>query len=201
MRRKTFLSIDMDFFNLDGTAMAMDFLDKVLRLKVPTKAVMNHQQMLSMVNKSGANYLLNVDAHSDLVPFTTRSFECGSWVTFVKWADIGTYHWWGRNNSGDCTGGYFPIFSRRGVSSKPKAIQQWAWKKLKVSYTDQLPRLADYGVIEACVCMSPSYANSKMTAVFRQWIKDNKIPYRRGVFNETMKWTYKTPPARKGEQE
>lgn len=202
MPRKTFLSVDMDFFNLDtDMGRARRFLDGVLGLGVPTRAVMNHQQMLPMVNGSGANYLLNVDAHSDLTSFRTRDLNCGSWVTFVKWADIGTYHWWGRHDIGDCTGGRFPIFTPSGVSRRVEARREWAWGELKVDYEDRLPRLGDYGIVGACVCMSPSYSTFEAKAVFKKWVRDNRVPYRRGVLDENMKWAFRTPPVRKGEEQ
>jgi hypothetical protein len=202
MPSRTFLSVDMDFFNLDtGTGRAREFLDRVLELGVPTKAVMNHQQMLPMVNGSGADYLLNVDEHSDLFSFRTRNLNCGSWVTFVRWADVGTYHWWGRSADGDCTGGSFPIFVRSGVNRKPEARREWAWRELKASYEDRLPRLRDYGIVEACVCLSPSYSSSEVMDVFRKWVRDNRVPYSKGAINEDMKWAFRTPPVRKGEEE
>jgi hypothetical protein len=63
---RTYLSIDIDFWN--NLEAAERVLTKLLlrRGDIPTIAVMNHQQLLPMVNESNADVLVNIDEHSDL---------------------------------------------------------------------------------------------------------------------------------------
>jgi len=151
----------------------------------PVTAVMNHQQMLPMVNASKSRMLVNIDAHSDLVDTTCTVFSCGTWVSYVDWAKEGTYHFRcsGHTRYGDCNGcnggsdGIFGLF--RVSNTSP-------WKKVKAFNNYKLPDLTELEkeASEISICLSPSYVDSYLEPVFRHVVKELKVPYTRGRRNE-----------------
>jgi hypothetical protein len=176
----TFLSLDMDFFNYNTrTDKVINFLDSILDLGVPITAVMNHQQMLPIVNASKARLLLNIDAHSDLTedPYL---LDCGSWVSYVSWASRGTYHWWDCSHSeGDCSG-FNPIFMYRTIRHNTTY-----WNNLQHTNSNTAPNLSRFKITEVAICMSPEYSDQDLQILFKQWVKKNNIPYIKGRRDET----------------
>jgi len=208
---KTFLSIDMDFWNgrdcFEETIpdQVYGYLNRLCsdlkNRRIPMSAVMNHQQMLRMVNNSKANTLINIDMHSDLASSEVQVLNCGTWVSYVKWRrQAGHYLWlhrhsaWhGECNLGDDMGG--PIFEensivRRSMTDwgviqhrKVKRAPQWAWLKKR-------------NPVEFSLVLSPHYVDRDLEPVFRQIVKDFRLPYIKGIRHEQHARQDVRPPFR-----
>lgn len=194
---KTFVSIDIDFWN----GLSPEHLErklsrivqKVMRQNIPITAVMNHQQMIHTVNRSGALQLKNVDLHSDLTDTTVNYFECGSWVAYVEWRKKGKYIWYHRHrvSDGECNG-FNPIFSSHSIK---KELTDWG--KLSRRRVYQLPSFNS--LFENCVgvslCLSPEYSDYNFKPIFMKIVKKFKIPYKRGRLDESSYGIKRKPPA------
>ena len=192
---KTFLSIDIDFWNdLKPERLEADLrfiIERAKKKNLPINAVMNHQQMTPLVNESGALRLLNIDTHSDLASFDVRSFNCGTWVSYVKWRKKGTYAWYHRLSvsHGECS--VYPIFRRDGVNHKFVD-----WKSVDRQQVKRLPKLNFLfnECVGVCLCMSPAYSDWQFRDVFRNLVKEYGIPYKRGREDEDYYCVSRRPP-------
>jgi hypothetical protein len=96
-----YLSIDLDFWRYHTTERsAIRFFDRVFALKLPIFVAPFHDQLLSHIDESGCNVLINVDAHSDLgnmplpgVDMPLRHLTEGSWGNFISWKATGKFIW------------------------------------------------------------------------------------------------------------
>lgn len=175
MNSKHYLSIDIDFWTKDTTAMVnalMDLMNK--RGRVPIIAVMNHQQLLPHVDKSRARHLINVDYHSDLHNISTKELHCGSWVAYVKWRANGKYTWIRPEkdqSQGRCEslGARWNSFTDwRQSCSLIRSVHAFRPSKL-------LPNCSGIGL-----CMSPAFISREMEEFFKELIRLCKIPYEPG---------------------
>jgi len=103
---KIYLSIDLDFWNQGSHSYPhmKRFLREAISY-VPRKrlfVVDSHEKLISSVNRSGCDTLINIDWHSDLSNRLDPSFKdnpeynkvnCGSWASFIKWRKDGIYTW------------------------------------------------------------------------------------------------------------
>ncbi len=184
----TFVSIDIDFWNPLNHTSLRPYLDQLAALcrgrhYIPIRAVTNHQQMLPLVNESGATRLVNLDTHSDLTdPHGTEELSCGTWVAFVKQRRQAEYHWIHASpvSDGECNGDW-PIFRPRGVNHD---LTDWGLvTHEKVRRAPNLETLlCDASMV--CVCSSPSYAYDGLLDQFDAWRREHDIPYRKGRLNE-----------------
>lgn len=164
---KTYLSVDLDFWNnLKPKQLEADLrriISHAQKENIPINAVMNHQQMLPLVNNSGATRLLNIDTHSDLASFDVQSFNCGTWVSYVKWRKRGAYAWYHRLSvsSGECSA--YPIFNQIGVNHK-----YVDWKFVFRQRVKRLPKIDSLfkKCVGVCLCMSPAYSDYRFRDVF-----------------------------------
>lgn len=116
-----YLSVDLDYWG-SATARCNEkmsctrFINKLLRLGVPTLIVRHHHYMLDDVNDSGCSFIEHIDYHSDLTDwpgkikkFTDKPYHgrmhlnCGTWLNYVKWRDVGEVRW--RYPSNECAAG------------------------------------------------------------------------------------------------
>ena len=181
---KTYLSIDMDFWNGRTTEYVESDLDALLRelhqRNVPMIAVMNHQQLTNVISASSARVLINVDMHSDLADTGVDVFECGTWVSYVKWRKHGKYAWIHRHPAyeGECNS--IPIFAH-GVK---KHLSDW--KHITHNFVRKLPPVQE--LVSDCVgaglVLSPSYVYEEYEPIFRKLVQKYNIPYKRGRRNE-----------------
>jgi hypothetical protein len=103
MEQKSYLSIDLDYWNDEYTDGACkSFFKKVFALGLPITIVDSHERLLYSVNSSGANVLYNVDFHSDFFGYRSRDeakaemgrkIQDGTWVNHVRWRRKGSYFW------------------------------------------------------------------------------------------------------------
>ena len=137
---------------------------------------MNHQQMLSFVDNSGASMLINVDEHSDVCNKNTDRFECGSWISYVNWRKQGEYFW--IRNSRDLTHG--------SCNGQDPWNFDLDWNKVKSIYSKQEIDLCKYlkGCVGIGLCLSPCYCYNGAENIFRDMINKYNIPYKRGRRNE-----------------
>jgi len=190
---KTFLSIDMDFWN-DWTRVGSihNYLDRlcfdIKKSGIFMTAVMNHQQMLSLVNESKARRLINIDQHSDLVDTKVDRLNCGTWVSYVKWRSEGKYLWFHKHaeHQGDCNQ-MPPIFTSRSVRRK---ITDWGYiGHKKVKTTPSRRYLMNKDITDFSLVLSPAFVDEELEPVFRDIVKGYKIPYRKGWRAEDhQKW-------------
>jgi hypothetical protein len=198
---KSFLSIDIDFWN-DGIIAdkVYDYLDRLcFKLKskrIPMIAVMNHQQMLRLVNDSKARRLINIDMHSDLAGENVNALSCGTWVSYVRWRRAGGHYLWLHRHSaweGDCNQDP-PIF-REGVTVR--SISDWglvAHRRVKAA--PGWDWLSERKICDFSLVLSPLYCDRDLEPVFRAIVKEYKIPYLKGVRHEDNRVTIR-PPFRK----
>ena len=192
---KTFLSIDIDFWNsvahADGVEIALENLNSVFNHcktnGVPLSAVANHNQMLSLVNKSKANQLINIDYHSDLATNDVDNLNCGTWVSYVKQRNKSKYKWLHYNDAydGDCNGAE-PIFA--GIMGTRKKFNRGIvdWNECVHSEVNgpvfNFKKMFDRErVSQVCICESPSYTDSDILKKFVEWRKNKNISYKRGL--------------------
>lgn len=177
---KTYLSVDVDFFNGRSDEILEEYLKNLLKYSkdndVPLVAVTNHQQLLGFVNKSEARKLVNIDEHSDLTDNSYHVLECGTWVSFVKWRKEGVYRWiysGSYPSRGDCNGDYTIFHSERIIDRGASD-----WKELGVKTMEgKIPTFSNINgdVVDIGVCLSPSYACNPLHDVFYDWVEDNDI--------------------------
>ena len=191
---RTYLSLDLDFFNavsnevypvfMSTVEHHLEEISKFIKSRgTPCVAVMNHQQMLRFVDDSGCDTLLNVDTHSDLAEANVDEFSCGTWVSYVKWRREGRYIWRHGYTAfrGDCSGNvnlFGPRPAReRGVLS--------GWKNVAHVRTRNMPELTE-DIQSIGICLSPSYVDfpEETGEVLRGWAKKNNVPYVKGRIDE-----------------
>src|SRR5208337_4956594 len=184
-KMKNYLSIDIDYWtNPDAAEKSLTRL-LLRRGNIPINALMNHQQMTKFVDNSGANLLINVDKHSDICSSDIRRFECGSWVSYIKWRKTGEYLWIRSDRDfccGSCNGDRF--WSEDNDWGKVKSIHH----KQDIDLCEYLPECTGIGL-----CMSPQYANYDIRELFKMIIKAFNIPYKKGRRNENYGRTRKPP--------
>ena len=177
---KTYLSVDIDFFN------DPELCRKQLRLlmnrigkRIPVLAVMNHQQMLLEVNASEARRLINIDQHSDLAEVGVSKLNCGTWISYVRWRKDGEYIWIRSHADyqGSCNGDDRGNWAK-DVDWGPCSSQYIKQENIKVT-----AYLCD--CVGVGICMSPAYASKAVTDVFREIVDQYGIPYRKGLMNES----------------
>lgn len=193
----SFVSLDCDFFNPLNHSSLRPYLDQLVALCrgrhfIPIRAVTNHQQMLPLLNASGATKLVNMDTHSDLAD-EPMELNCGTWVSFFKGRRDSHYHWIHADGiwAGECNGDD-PIFRRRGVNHD---MTDWGLvTHQKVRRAPNLETLLCDACM-VCVCSSPSYACSELQAQFHAWRKEHGIHYTKGRKNE--RYGRKATPSRR----
>jgi len=187
MTLRTYLSIDIDFWNdLDAAERTLSKLF-LRRGDIPVRAVMNHQQLLPSINKSGADLLVNVDEHSDLTDTDVNIFECGTWVSYVKWRTRGKYLW---------------IRNQKGVSHGSCNHGQKFWNSGSDWLTTNTvfePQEVDLSLyLRDCVgiglCLSPSFCAFGAEDLFKMLVKAFHIPYKKGQADEYSNRQYRRPP-------
>jgi len=163
MERSIYLSVDLDFFCGERTfKLFNEIFGEVVDNKRPTRIVTSHETMLRYVNKSKARDLLNVDYHSDLatMPNTlgeTLDFNCGTWVSFVKWRGEGSYKWmhpFYDKEKALLNGRCDPdekVFTNMSLTNW-KDVKMVGLKRIQIPWE----RVSDIGI-----CISPDYTNPK----------------------------------------
>jgi hypothetical protein len=184
--------MDVDYWSNPNVAekSLTSLLKAATKKRIPMLAVMNHQQLLSDVNDSGAQRLVNVDEHSDLVDADCEDLNCGTWVSYVRWRRQGKYLWL-RNRDrltiGNCNRG------------KPRWNSGSDWGKTETRYPGKSLRLLP--LLRDCVgvglCLSPEFSNEKIHVVFRELIDQFRIPYKKGRISESNVSRKLRPPNRK----
>lgn len=194
--KKIFLSIDFDFWNYDQDLFidhVRYFIKYAEKKRIDVTAVTNHQQMLRYVDASDARILFNLDTHSDLVTKKVSIFDCGSWVSYVKWRRLGTYIWMhaGSLNDGDCSsfrgGDFF------GHHDKKIDYTETDWRQLKrISVQNELNQMsisrrlcgAMPYVSAISFCTSPGYTNHSLFKLGKNLLQFYNIPILRGRLDE-----------------
>lgn len=210
----TYLSVDIDFWNNLGDVDCCTWHDKKENLNIflekcyatstkyaiPLIAVMNHQQLLKFVDNSNANILLNIDEHSDLTRSNVTELNCGTWISYVRWRNIGTYYWMQSNVNplaGDCSGyddSNDVIFNHKRIN-----MEQVDWSDLKlITQLSLMTKTSMNAVLSSAISigivLSPQYSHPILQQVFRKWVKNYDVPYRRGVLREDRAERRATPP-------
>lgn len=186
MNGKTFLSVDVDFWDQAADMSFIQDLSVYLEglvivaksRRIPITAVGHHHDMLKAVNKSEARRLLNIDAHCDLASSDIKMFNCGTWVSYVDWRGEGEYRWLHGNpaHCGDCNGGDELIFKGERKSN-PKLTD---WKKIShLKVKTLLTPLTLKNLTEICVCLSPEFCSGESFYKFHAWRKRHGVAYKR----------------------
>lgn len=187
---KTYLSIDMDYWN--GCTPAYTFkslfnlLERLQNKGIPMMACMNHQQMLHHVNNSNARKLINLDTHSDLAQPAIDRLNCGTWVSYIKWRHQGEYIWCHRDSisAGDCSrwgSKYGRIFPNNGMINKISSD----WQKIQriKMHLPNYKYLTNHTVAAGLV-LSPEYVEDELECVFYDAIKKFNLNYLKGRRDE-----------------
>ena len=108
---KTYLSIDLDFWNDRPTNDCLEFMKKIKATGLPIRIVDDHADLLPFINKSGCDCIINLDYHSDIsnnIKVSGKNFKskkkkcskekhilpklnCGTWANWVD--NRNTYIW------------------------------------------------------------------------------------------------------------
>lgn len=162
--RKTYLSIDLDYWNSHPDSLdCRNFfhaLSKALKDKgISPKIVKSHESLFPHVNRSGCSVLLNLDYHSDLADLDAsgrdeknrRVFNDGTWANFVKWQAKGKFTWLMPSRK-DC---YRDRRGRCDLTRNPFETRCTGWKETKASTGW---KRIDFGAIAAVgISVSPDY--------------------------------------------
>jgi hypothetical protein len=203
---KTYLSIDLDFFNntpIEQTESILEtIIKKAIKKKIPIVSVMNHQQLLPRVNKyfKTGGHLINVDWHSDICSVKKLvELNCGTWISYVNKRKLCSFSWYhptGKNDyrvvDGSCQEDSFKEMVEHG--------KLWRygtdWNKVsgKGFRVEKVPELVKNNVCEIGLCMSPGWSNKKAMDLFNRLIKKYKIPFRKGIYNEYDNYVIKKLP-------
>ena len=137
--KKTFLSVDLDFWCLHKkrTESFEHLMFKLFKLGVPINCVMYHHEMLSLVNEQPIDKLINIDYHSDFADIdnnrlTKEYFNEGTWINFVEESNKSEFLWIYPQKSctltteGACYENYDPF-----VVCSEDAIKLTQWKSSK----------------------------------------------------------------------
>jgi hypothetical protein len=201
MPNKIYLSIDIDFWSSERAATkTLNLILNSIPKKATKIAVMNHQQMCRYVDASKASILINIDQHSDVCTSTINKFECGSWISYVKWRKEGKYLWVRNSTStsnGNCNGWQF--------GNTPSWRYGSDWGELKSIYKAQsfnVDKLCDFSsIVGVGLCLSPAYNSDRnrersskwAEPLFRELVEKYKFPYIKGQRQETIAATRKPP--------
>jgi hypothetical protein len=198
---KTYLSIDIDFWN-DWLIpdKVYDYLSRLChqlwKSRVPMVAVMNHQQLLNPVNESQARRLINIDKHSDLADSRVDRLNCGTWISYVKWRrDNGRYLWLHKHSAweGECN--QDPEIFREKVTVPSLSD----WTKIahrRIRYNPDPKWLMDRDIVNFGLVLSPSFSDRDLEPVFRAIVKEHKISYLKGMRRENKCREGIRPPGR-----
>ena len=93
---KTYLSIDLDYWSYSTEQSAVRCFDRVFSLGLPIYVAPYHHQLLTHMNESACDTLINVDFHSDLCDLHDPPHDLlneGTWGNFVSWQKNGRFIW------------------------------------------------------------------------------------------------------------
>jgi hypothetical protein len=134
-----------------------------------------------------------VDYHSDLAEPGVDSFECGTWVSYVKWRKRGEYLWIRcrkDTEEGNCNNPY-------------RWNEKIDWKHVQTRYMPlqrRKSRKALLPYLKNCVgigiCLSPSFSNKLIQIAARKLIREYQIPYVKGRTDEYAMGRTLKPPGR-----
>jgi len=200
---KYFLSLDIDFWNGTPVPYVKQYLNQIARhakrWNINLTSVMNHQQMLPLVNKSKARHLLNIDTHSDLAPANVAQLDCGSWISYVKWRGEGIYEWVHRSPCaiGDCASAVHGLIIFRDGQASIDDVTDWRKITHRLSPGAPRPSYIVPQCADICVCMSPDYADDALQDLFTAWRIEHGIKYTKGRRDENYGRWCKPPLVRR----
>lgn len=171
MQKDIFLSIDIDYWamyyhglNCHSNVM-INYLNKILNLSLPTHIVVEHQEMLPFVNKSGCDFLINLDYHSDITDSTERlqkEFNEGTWINYVNENQRKTFLWIYPEKV--CYDSSINVIGRGrcDVKHNPftnKSLEVCGWEKThrrlrRLPTKQELKRVKEVGI-----CLSPEWSH------------------------------------------
>jgi len=161
----TYLSVDLDYFDLDKTPLSgKSLFRRLFKLNVPLVIVDTHEDLVRYVNRSKSTKLINVDYHSDfgnlkkedLKPY---NFNCGTWIDYLK--NVVHFEWRYRSckacfkdKEGRCESNWYgddSAFWYTGVSYQGHNVRH----KQGIKY------LPYSSIVAAGVAVSPEYWNNE----------------------------------------
>ncbi len=145
---KTYLSIDLDYFNGRDESL-VTFFDKVLRQYITPKIVRYHHELLPHIDASGCTKLINIDFHSDLCESCYELNE-GTWVNYVRWRTKGLYEWRYPVKEPDESNYCHALINPFTTESE--------WKEVKLKQGLAISRR---GIREIGVCLSPDWVQRR----------------------------------------
>ena len=90
---RTYLAIDLDYWNGLPRQSINAFFARVFRLRLPIWVAPFHHQLLPHINQNPCDQLINVDYHSDICECGDLPLNEGTWGNFVKWRKHSTFIW------------------------------------------------------------------------------------------------------------
>jgi len=117
---KTYLSIDLDYWNGLPRQSINAFFSRVFQLKLPIWVAPFHHQLLPHINRNPCDQLINVDYHSDIATLA-NNLQCteGTWANFVKWRIGGAFTWRHPSNKSHPASGYCHDIEERNPFENP----------------------------------------------------------------------------------
>jgi hypothetical protein len=162
--RPTYLSVDIDYFDMDKTPQnGLRLFRKLFSLGVPLTIVEDHDGLLEFAKESGATKLINVDYHSDFANYKNDERmedvipDCGTWVDFID--GLQEFEWrypshnkCFRQREGRCEP--FTRFNTRFWTTGQ------ALRGQRVSHTQGIKYLPYKSIVAVGVAISPEYWNN-----------------------------------------
>jgi hypothetical protein len=182
--KKTYLTIDLDFFNASELNL-FEILDNIKSKSKIQKAflVSAHHQVLNHLNKmNDINHVINMDYHSDICGFKERVsrdkfLDCGTWGYFVNKniSKKSTFSWVFPTRKCES---YWTGYCWTDRFQNPFSnIKNHNWASTHKSKFKSIP----YDEIKyLSICISPHWTNSgvieKYKPLLKKWdINDNEI--------------------------
>jgi len=202
----TYLSIDLDYWKV----FPEQFINKIVRLNVPTAVAIEHHHLLPHVNKfTECTRLVNIDQHADLCGNLPKDEKVcdGTWGCRVSWREkeSSTFVWsypdassvTGRTNMeslGWCDNAPEdnPFFSRT-----PSNLCEWSFvsrRRLPLLTRNELNSVVAVGI-----CISPTFLKDKNVATWTKKIFDLAKKHKFKRYDPKWLWDLKMSEDRRNE--
>ena len=163
---KTYLSIDLDFWNRRPLSECEKILTKVQsiadRKGIKIKIVEEHHDLIDDINKTNCQRVINIDYHSDIANLNVPDgykleLNCGTWANFLKGHENKEYIWVHPAGMRLCDGYcHYPVTNRYNPFLHPEIAKWKSCTRIAATQRD-FPWDLLYGVDGIGFCTSYDY--------------------------------------------
>jgi len=168
-RKNTYLTVDLDYWDVARSPCARGVVKRVLDLNIPTSLFLDHHLVLRDFSGRSAEFskLINVDQHDDLAGDTADPLNEANWVNYVPFRKNAVYEWrFPREEFACCDGhdgGFTWYLNRRFRGAYSRAFHRdhrlsvCGWKEIR--RVEGLSRINYTKIAKASFVLSPAYVS------------------------------------------